>query len=106
MTKRGPSQSKPEPGAGAELEAGEGSGLAQGPDAGEPSFEACAERLEKIVVDLEDGDLPLERSLELFEEGIRIARAAQARLDRAERRVQELLDVDGEGRPVTRDLDL
>jgi len=79
----------------------------EGEDASkEPTFEACTERLEKIVVDLEDGELPLERSLELFEEGVRIARAAQARLDRAERRVEELLDVDGEGRPVTRTLDI
>jgi len=71
----------------------------------EPTFEACTARLQKIVLDLEDGELPLERSLELFEEGIGIARAAQARLDRAERRVEELLDVDGDGRPVTREMD-
>jgi exodeoxyribonuclease VII small subunit len=72
----------------------------------ERSFEDSAKRLGEIVEELEGGDLPLERSLELFEEGVRLARAAQHRLDRAERKVEELLAVDNAGRPVTRDFDL
>jgi exodeoxyribonuclease VII small subunit len=68
------------------------------------SFEESVRRLATIVEELEAGDLSLERSLELFEEGVRLARAAQERLDRAERRVEELLGVDGQGRPVLRAL--
>jgi exodeoxyribonuclease VII small subunit len=76
-----------------------------GATAGEPSFEESTRRLGAIVTELEAGDLPLERALALFEEGIRLSRAAQARLDRAEKRVEELLSIDVEGRPVMRDFE-
>lgn len=69
----------------------------------EASFEDSTKRLGAIVEELERGDLPLERSLELFEEGVTLARSAQERLDRAERKVEELLGVDASGRPVTRE---
>lgn len=72
---------------------------------GATSFEEVQKRLAKIVEQLEAGDLPLERSLELFEEGVRLSRMAQERLDRAERRVEELLSVDARGVPVMRELD-
>jgi exodeoxyribonuclease VII small subunit len=68
----------------------------------QPSFEASAERLTDIVQQLEGGELPLEQSLKLFEEGVRVARAAQSRLDDAEKRVEELLGVDADGKPKTR----
>ena len=63
------------------------------------SFEASLEALEQIVRDLEDGDLPLEKSLELFEQGIRLSRECQERLGQAERRIEMLLR-DSQGRPV------
>jgi exodeoxyribonuclease VII small subunit len=63
------------------------------------SFEASLEALEKIVKELEGGDLPLEKSLELFEEGIRLSRQCQERLSQAERRIEVLLR-DNQGRPV------
>jgi exodeoxyribonuclease VII small subunit len=66
------------------------------------SFEDAIRRLGHIVEQLERGDLPLEASLRLFEEGIGLARVSQRRLDRAERRIEELLGVDAEGQPVTR----
>jgi exodeoxyribonuclease VII small subunit len=69
------------------------------------SFEETTRRLAQIVAELEGGDLPLERSLQLFEEGVRLARAAQDRLDKAERRVEELLGIDEQGRPILRDLE-
>ncbi len=69
------------------------------------SFEESTRRLAQIVAELEGGDLPLERSLTLFEEGVRLARAAQDRLDKAERRVEELLGIDEQGRPILRDLE-
>jgi len=70
-----------------------------------PTFENATRRLGAIVEQLEGGELPLERSLELFEEGVRLARAAQERLDKAERRVEELLGVDGRGAPITREFE-
>lgn len=63
------------------------------------SFEASLEALEEIVQALEGGDLPLEKSLELFEEGIRLSRQCQERLSQAERRIEVLLR-DNQGRPV------
>jgi exodeoxyribonuclease VII small subunit len=63
------------------------------------SFEASLEALEQIVRQLEDGDLPLEKSLELFEQGIRLSRECQERLSQAERRIEILLR-DNQGRPV------
>ncbi len=56
----------------------------------EPGFEEAVGRLERIVKDLEDGDLPLEESLRLFEEGIRLTRMCAARLDEAQRRIDLL----------------
>jgi exodeoxyribonuclease VII small subunit len=58
-------------------------------------------RLTEIVQMLERGDLPLEESLRLFEEGVRLSRASQERLDTAEKRVEQLLAVDEQGRART-----
>ena len=63
------------------------------------SFEASLEALEQIVRQLESGDLPLEKSLELFEQGIRLSRECQERLSQAERRIEVLLR-DNQGRTV------
>jgi exodeoxyribonuclease VII small subunit len=63
------------------------------------SFEASLEALEQIVQELERGDLPLEKSLELFERGIGLSRQCQDRLNQAERRIEILLR-DNQGRPV------
>jgi exodeoxyribonuclease VII small subunit len=71
-------------------------------DADGASFEEAIRRIGHIVEQLERGDLPLEMSLELFEEGVRLARLSQRRLDRAERRIEELLGVDRDGQAVTR----
>jgi len=63
------------------------------------TFEASLEALERIVHELEQGDLPLEKSLELFEQGIGLSRQCQERLSQAERRIEILLR-DNQGRPV------
>ncbi len=55
------------------------------------NFESSLKELEQIVEQLEAGDLPLDRSLELFEQGVNLSRACQKRLDEAERRVELLL---------------
>jgi exodeoxyribonuclease VII small subunit len=54
-------------------------------------FEEVMERLQTVVEQLEEGDLPLDESLAMFEEGVRLSRAGAKRLDAAERRVEELL---------------
>lgn len=63
------------------------------------TFESSLEALEQIVRELEQGDLPLEKSLELFEQGIRLSRECQERLGQAERRIEILLR-DNQGKPV------
>lgn len=63
------------------------------------TFETSLEALEQIVRQLEDGDLSLEKSLELFEQGIRLSRECQERLSQAERRIEILLR-DNQGKPV------
>jgi exodeoxyribonuclease VII small subunit len=62
----------------------------------EQSFESSLASLERIVANLESGDLPLERALELFEEGVALARRCQAQLGDAERKVEMLLRERGE----------
>lgn len=67
----------------------------------EASFESILDRLETVVARLEGGDLPLEESLAVFEEGVKLARDGQKRLDAAERRVEALLSAD-DGTVTTR----
>jgi exodeoxyribonuclease VII small subunit len=57
----------------------------------EKKFEAALSRLEEIVQELEKGDLPLEQSLKFFEEGIKLSRICNKRLEEAERKVEVLL---------------
>jgi exodeoxyribonuclease VII small subunit len=66
-----------------------------------PSFEVAIKRLTEIVQVLERGELPLEESLRLFEEGVKLSRLSQQKLDTAEKRVEQLLAVDEQGRPRT-----
>lgn len=65
------------------------------------NFETSLDELERIVRELERGDLPLEKSLELFEQGVKLSRACQERLNEAERRI-EILTRDNQGRPAVR----
>ena len=60
------------------------------------SFEDSITALEKIVKQLESGELPLERALELFEQGVGLARQCQTQLEAAERKVEILLKEKGE----------
>jgi exodeoxyribonuclease VII small subunit len=57
----------------------------------EKKFEVALARLEDIVTELESGELGLEQSLKLFEEGVKLARICNARLEEAERKVEILL---------------
>lgn len=61
------------------------------------TFEESLDQLEAIVKKLEDGDMPLEESLELFEKGIKLSRECRDRLIKAERRIEVLIkDANGE----------
>lgn len=62
-------------------------------------FEAAIAELETIVKKLEEGDLPLEKSLDLYERGVQLSRFCHARLEDAEKRV-EILNERGELRPA------
>lgn len=87
MTERSPSPAPPGAGSTAAAEA--------------PSFEVAIMRLTEIVQVLERGEIPLEESLRLFEEGVKLSRVSQQKLDSAEKRVEQLLAVDDQGRPRT-----
>ena len=67
------------------------------------SFEEILSRLDGVVKELEKGDTPLEKSLSVFEEGIRLSRLGSHRLDEAERRIEILLS--NENGVETRPLD-
>lgn len=58
-------------------------------------FEKAMARLEEIVQSLEKGDLSLEDSLKIFEEGIRLSQVCMAKLDEAEKRVEILMKEKG-----------
>ena len=60
------------------------------------NFEKALKDLEKIVEDLESGDLSLEESLKSFEKGIKLTRQCQRELEKAELTVQKLVEENGE----------
>jgi exodeoxyribonuclease VII small subunit len=66
-------------------------------------YEAAVAELDTIVKKLEEGDLPLESSLQLYERGVHLARFCHARLEEAERRI-EILNERGETRPAPANL--
>ena len=63
------------------------------------TFENSLKELEQIVRKLEDGDLALEESLKLFENGVKLSRECRERLNQAERRIEILLE-DEQGNPT------
>ena len=60
-----------------------------------PTFEECLDRLEKIVGELEKGDVPLDRALELFDEGMKLSGSCRKELEEAEGKVEILLKRNG-----------
>jgi exodeoxyribonuclease VII small subunit len=67
------------------------------------SFETSLEELERIVRELEQGELPLEKSLELFEQGVKLSRECQDRLNQAERKIEVLMR-DNQGHSIVKPL--
>ena len=64
-----------------------------------PKFEECLQQLEKIVEQLEKGDLSLEQSLKLFEEGVRLSNSCRQELEAAEGKVEILMKNGGKLQP-------
>lgn len=56
------------------------------------NFESSLEKLEEIVAELESGDLPLEKSIKAFEDGIKLTRHCQNLLSKAELKIQKLVE--------------
>ena len=56
-----------------------------------PAFEVSLDRLEKIVGEMEGGSVPLERALQLFEEGMKLAEQCRAQLEAAENKIEMLV---------------
>lgn len=56
------------------------------------SYEELLERIEALIDCMEDGNLPLEQSLNAFEEGTRLIRAARKRLDSYQKKIDETLN--------------
>lgn len=66
-----------------------------------PSFEHALEQLEGTVARLEEGEMPLEEALELFESGVKLSRQCSTTLEKAERRIEILVaDRSGGGQAV------
>lgn len=64
-----------------------------------PKFEDSLQRLEKIVDELEKGNVPLEQALKLFEEGMELSAACRQELEQAEGKVEILLKQNGKLQP-------
>lgn len=69
------------------------------------SFEKALKQLEEIVQEMESGDLPLEKAMSRFEEGMRLSRFCSQQLDETERKIS-LLTQDQEGNVLSRETDL
>ena len=67
------------------------------------NFESALTELESLVTTLEDGKLSLERSLELFERGVKLSRYCHTKLEEAEKRIEVLTD-QGEVQPAPNEL--
>ena len=64
-----------------------------------PTFEAGLQELESIVKEMETGELPLERAIALFEQGMKLSDACRKQLEEAETRVEVLMKRAGEVHP-------
>ncbi len=61
----------------------------------EPSFEEALARLEEIVQELEEGEAELDRTLSLFEEGVKLSKLCHKRLESAEKKIELLVKKEG-----------
>lgn len=71
----------------------------------EKVFEESFDRLEEIVLQLENGKISLDESLELYENGVRLLKECHELLEGAKRKIEILAGVDENGVPTTREMD-
>lgn len=69
-------------------------------------FEKKLQKLEKIVTEMEKGDLSLDSALKSFEEGVKLSRECSKELEEAEQKVKLLVGVDAEGNPKTQNFEV
>jgi exodeoxyribonuclease VII small subunit len=69
-------------------------------------FEKKLTRLEEIVHKMEKGELALEESLKIFEEGVKLSRECHAQLNEAEVKVKKLVGFDADGKPQTQNFEV
>ncbi|GAB7386836.1 hypothetical protein BSNK01_06720 [Bacillaceae bacterium] len=60
------------------------------------SFEEALQRLEEIVDRLEDGEIPLEEAIDIFQEGMELSKLCRDKLGKIEQKIEMLLERDGE----------
>ena len=77
----------------------------KGDDKSNSSFEGSLGKLEEIVRQLEDGQLPLGQALDQYEQGVRHLKTCYELLERAERRIELLRGIDADGNPITEPFD-
>ena len=63
----------------------------------EVSFEAAIEQLERIVAQLESGDVPLEKAIELYQEGVRLSHLCGVKLEQVEKKIEMLVEGEAGG---------
>lgn len=68
-------------------------------------FEKKLNRLEEIVQKMEQGELSLDESMKLFEEGVKLTRDCQSQLTKAEAQVKKLVGFDVDGKPIKENFD-
>jgi exodeoxyribonuclease VII small subunit len=59
------------------------------------SFEEAMDKLDRIVAQLEDGDVPLEKAIELFQEGMQLSQLCSSKLEQVERKIEILIEENG-----------
>ncbi|WP_127586004.1 exodeoxyribonuclease VII small subunit [Paenibacillus koleovorans] len=69
--------------------------MSKGKEDTELSFEQAMEKLEGIVTRLENGDVPLEQAIELFQEGMKLSHLCGQKLEVVERKIEVLLEENG-----------
>ncbi len=69
------------------------------PESKAGNFETSLDELEKVVKELESGDLPLDRSLDLFSRGMKLSETCRKQLEEAETRVEQLIRKEGVWQP-------
>ncbi|MNO39162.1 Exodeoxyribonuclease 7 small subunit [compost metagenome] len=62
----------------------------------ELDFEGAMERLEEIVRELEHGDVPLEKAIDLFQQGMKLSQLCGNKLEQVERKIEMITEMDGE----------